>query len=89
MRFSNAGSTARTVAQQSEARLRAERRAGAVLNEVLEAGVRQGATAAFAELLKPHGVTRHQADRWQRLAYLPLDAFERKIVKRVALAVAG
>jgi hypothetical protein len=30
-----------------------------------------------------------EADRWQRLAYLPLDAFERKLTKRRALAIAG
>jgi hypothetical protein len=81
--------TRETVAQWSEVRLRAERRAGEVLNEVIEAGMRQSDTTAFANLLDAHGVRRRQASRWQSLAYMPPDVFERAVVKRIAIATAG
>jgi hypothetical protein len=81
--------TREMVAQQSELRLRAERRAGLVLKAALEAAVRQRDLAAFELLLDAHGISRHQASRWQGLACLTADMFERKVVKRVAIAVAG
>jgi hypothetical protein len=77
------------VAAHTEARLRAERRLGEILGEVRERSLRDRDVSAFGTLLAEHGVSRDQADRWQRLALMPADEFARKIVKRVAVAVAG
>jgi hypothetical protein len=77
------------VAEHTEGRLRAERLAGEILTEAIKAALRAGDISAFTRLRAEHGVTRTQASRWQSLACMTADEFERKVVKRVALAVAG
>jgi hypothetical protein len=73
------------VADMTALRLRAKRRAGEVLLDM----VRTGDTAAIRRLLVKNEVSRDAAGRWQRLAAMDANEFERKIVKRVAVSVAG
>jgi hypothetical protein len=73
------------VADMTGLRLRAERRAGEVMLEL----VRRGDTAAVKRLLVENIISRDAAGRWQRLGAMDADEFERKVTKRVALAVAG
>jgi hypothetical protein len=75
------------IAEQTEVRLRAERRADQALLEQLEAALQAG--DSFFRKLNDQGITRTQYDRWTKLALMPNDQFSRKITKRTALAVAG
>jgi hypothetical protein len=87
------------IAEQTEVRLRAEQRARHVLTKMIldwaesivgarrKERVTQGPT--FSAMLRGRGISHLQAARWLRLAAVPEGRFSRKVVKRVALAVAG
>ena len=71
------------ISQATEIRMRAERRAGELLRDMATRGERavrknmksQGATSKLADL----GVTKTQSSRWQQLAALSADKFERNV----------
>ena len=73
------------ITQATEIRMRAERRAGELLRDMATRGERavrknmksQGATSKLADL----GVTKTQSSRWQQLAALPADKFERNVTR--------
>jgi hypothetical protein len=71
------------ITQATEIRMRAERRAGEMLVEMAMRGERavrknmksQPATSKLADL----GVSKTQSSRWQKLAALDADKFERNV----------
>jgi len=71
------------ITQATDIRMRAERRAGELLTEMAKRGERvvrknmksQPATSKLSDL----GVTKTQSSRWQRLAALDADTFERQV----------
>jgi hypothetical protein len=73
------------VADMTGLRLRAERRLGEVMLEM----VMRRDTAAIGRLRIENEISRDAASRWQRLGAMDADEFERKVVKRAAIAVAG
>jgi hypothetical protein len=73
------------IAAMQALRMGAERRAGEVMLDLF----RQGDTASVRRLLVENGISRDLAGRWQNLATLDPEAFERKVVKRAGLAIAG
>ena len=73
------------ITQATDIRMRAERRAGELLTEMAERGERagQGQSKGNRPLplpdLRDLGVTKMQSSRWQRLAALDPDTFERNV----------
>lgn len=85
-RAENLGTEA--IAYANEIKLRAGRKAGALLREMAESGKRAtpvstlqpggvaGSTGRVLPALSDLGVTRNESSRWQRLALIPEDRFE-------------
>lgn len=78
----------------TEIRLRAERRAGEILVVMAKSGERAKRGEAKKKTkatfkLGDLGVTKHQSQRWQRIAAVPEREFERNVTKAKALAVAS
>lgn len=62
----------------AEVKLRAERRAGALLAQLkLAGGDRRSKTAANTLTLDDLGINKHESSRWQQEAAVPEDVFER------------
>jgi hypothetical protein len=79
--------------QLAEIRLRAERKAGDLLRETDRAhGARGSGSNQYrkevaspvttAPKLSDHGITRDQSSKWQKLAAVPDDIFERELAKK-------
>ena len=66
----------------TEIRLRAERRAGEILEDMKETGQRRGSGGDYitsspqATMLSDLGISRDQAPKWQQLAAIPNHQFE-------------
>jgi len=71
-----------------EIRIRAERKAGELLREMKENGMRRIAAdgrpkekASDAPTLTDLGITRDQSSQWQRLAAIPAEEFEAEMLE--------
>jgi hypothetical protein len=67
-----------------EIRIRAERKAGELLKTIAKATGRFGSAGGRSEepppkTLADYGISKHQSSRWQRLADIPADQFEREL----------